>query len=113
MSPEPASRLVPCSIRLPRSISGYHNGGRGLKMAPMDGLGTTRDKTALRIALWLAAMYVVLLLLWRTRSIILTVFLGVLFAIAVSAGTDRLQKIRIPRAIGAPLIVLAFLGLLG
>ena len=81
-------------------------------MARMDGLGTTRDKTALRIALWLAAMYVVLLLLWRTRSIILTVFLGVLFAIAVSAGTDRLQKLRIPRALGAPLIVLAFLGLL-
>src|SRR5687768_10610105 len=82
-------------------------------MARMDGLGTTRDKTALRIALWLAAMYVVLMLLWRTRSIILTVFLGVLFVIAVSAGTDRLQKIRIPRALGAPLIVLAFLGLLG
>ena len=82
-------------------------------MARMDALGTTRDRTALRIALWLAAMYVVLLLLWRTRSIILVVFLGVLFAIAVSAGTDRLQKLRIPRALGAPLIVLAFLGLLG
>lgn len=82
-------------------------------MAPMDGLGTPRDKSVIRAALVLTAMFVVLHLLWRTRSIILTVFLGVLFAIAVSAGADKLQKFRIPRAIGAPFIVLAFLGLLG
>ncbi|HUR92158.1 MAG TPA: AI-2E family transporter [Gemmatimonadaceae bacterium] len=82
-------------------------------MAPMDGLGTPRDKTVIRAVVLITAMYVVLHLLWRTRSIILTVFLGVLFAIAVSAGADKLQKFRIPRAIGAPFIVLAFLGLLG
>ena len=82
-------------------------------MAPMNGLGTARDKTALRIVVWLGALYVALHLFWRTRNIILVVFLGVLFAIAVSAGTDRLQKLRVPRAIGAPLIVLAFIGLLG
>lgn len=82
-------------------------------MAPMNGLGTTRDKTALRIVVWLGALYVLLHLFWRTRNIVLVVFLGVLFAIAVSAGTDRLQRLRIPRAIGAPLIVLAFIGLLG
>ena len=79
----------------------------------MNGLGTARDKTALRIVVWLGALYVALHLFWRTRNIILVVFLGVLFAIAVSAGTDRLQKFRVPRAIGAPLIVLAFIGLLG
>lgn len=82
-------------------------------MALMNGVGTTRDRTAVRVALLLAAMYVVLQLLWRTRSIILTVFLGVLFAIAVSAGADKLQKLRVPRALGAPLIVLSFLVLLG
>lgn len=82
-------------------------------MAPMTGLGTARDKTALRIVVWLGALYVVLHLFWRTRNVVLVVFLGVLFAIAVSAGTDRLQKLRIPRAVGAPLIVLAFIGLLG
>jgi predicted PurR-regulated permease PerM len=79
----------------------------------MNGLGTARDKTALRIVVWLGALYVALHLFWRTRNIILVVFLGILFAIAVSAGTDRLQKLRVPRAIGAPLIVLAFIGLLG
>jgi predicted PurR-regulated permease PerM len=57
------------------------------------------------------ALAVALLLLWRTRTIILTVFLGVLFALAVSAGADRLQRRKIPRGIGAPLIVFAFVGL--
>lgn len=79
----------------------------------MNGLGTTRDKTALRIVVWLGTLYVALHLFWRTRNLLLTVFLGVLFAIGVSAGTDRLQKWRVPRGLGSPLIVLVFLGLLG
>lgn len=82
-------------------------------MAPMNALGTARDRTALKVVVGLALMYAALMLFWRTRNVILTVFLGVLFAIAVSAGADRLQKLRVPRAVGAPLIVLAFLGLLG
>jgi predicted PurR-regulated permease PerM len=82
-------------------------------MAPMNALGTARDRTALRVVVGLALMYAALMLFWHTRNVILTVFLGVLFAIAVSAGADRLQKLRVPRAIGAPLIVLAFIGLLG
>lgn len=79
----------------------------------MNALGTARDRTALRVVVGLALMYAALMLFWRTRNVILTVFLGALFAIAVSAGADRLQKLRVPRAIGAPLIVLAFIGLLG
>ena len=82
-------------------------------MAPMNALGTARDRTALKVVVGVALTYAALMLFWRTRNIILTVFLGVLFAIAVSAGADRLQKFRVPRAIGAPLIVLAFLALLG
>lgn len=53
-----------------------------------------------------------LLLLWHTRTLVLAVFLGVLFALAVSAGVDRLQRWRIPRGVAAPLIVLLFIGLL-
>ena len=52
-------------------------------------------------------------LLWVTRAVVLTAFLGVLFGIAIGAGTDRLQKFRIPRPAGAALIVIAFFGLLG
>jgi predicted PurR-regulated permease PerM len=66
---------------------------------------------AVRVAATVVALALALLLLWRTRSIILTVFLGVLFALAVSAGADRLQRWKIPRGVGAPLIVFAFVGL--
>ena len=56
---------------------------------------------------------VALLLLWRTRTLVLTIFLGVLFALAVSSGVDRLQRWKVPRGIAAPLIVFAFVGLVG
>ena len=61
----------------------------------------------------IVGLSVALLLLWQTRTLVLTVFLGVLFALAVSAGADRLERRRIPRGIAAPLIVFAFIGLVG
>jgi predicted PurR-regulated permease PerM len=66
---------------------------------------------ALRIAALVVGLAVALLLFWVTRTLILTVFLGVLFALAVSAGADRLQGWKIPRGIAAPLIVFTFVGL--
>jgi predicted PurR-regulated permease PerM len=68
---------------------------------------------ALRVALVVLAAYAVVRLIWEAHTLILTAFLGVLFGLAVASGTDRLQRWRIPRGIGAPLIVLVFLGLLG
>ena len=73
--------------------------------------GTIERYDALRIAASVVALSVALLLLWHTRTLVLTVFLGVLFALAVSAGVDRLQRWKIPRGIAAPLIVFAFIGL--
>ncbi len=66
---------------------------------------------AIRVAAMVVGLSVALLLLWHTRTLVLTVFLGVLFALAVSAGADRLQRWKIPRGIAAPLIVFAFVGL--
>src|SRR5205823_14152560 len=51
-------------------------------------------------------------LLWVARDIALTAFLGVLFGLAVGAGAERLTRLRIPRGIGAPLVVFGFLGAL-
>ena len=59
-----------------------------------------------------AAMYLVLQLIWFAHALFLVAFLGILFAIAVSAGVDQLQRFRIPRGVGAGLIVATFLGLL-
>ena len=73
--------------------------------------GTIERYDSLRIAGSVVALSVALLLLWHTRTLVLTVFLGVLFALAVSAGVDRLQRWKIPRGMAAPLIVFAFIGL--
>jgi predicted PurR-regulated permease PerM len=72
---------------------------------------TSRD--VLRVAALVVAAYATAHLMWKARALLLTVFLGVLFAIAVSAGTSRLQRWRVPRALGAPLIVFSVLGLFG
>lgn len=79
----------------------------------MNGTGAGSRYDAIRVAAMVVGLSVALLLLWHTRNLVLTVFLGVLFALAVSSGVDRLQRYRIPRGLAAPLIVLAFLGVLG
>jgi len=78
----------------------------------MNGTREVRWSDAFRIAAAVLGLVVALLLLWQTRTLVLTVFLGVLFALAVSAGVDRLQRWRIPRGLAAPIIVFAFVGLL-
>jgi predicted PurR-regulated permease PerM len=59
-----------------------------------------------------AGVYVALKLLWVGRSVFLVGFFGVLLGIVLSAGVDRLQRLRVPRAIGAVLILLLVLGAL-
>jgi predicted PurR-regulated permease PerM len=58
-------------------------------------------------------LYVVGRLFWFANALFLTTFLGILFGLAVAAGVDRLAALRIPRGVGAALIVIAFLGALG
>lgn len=71
-----------------------------------------RSRDIVRTVALVLAMYLFLQLAWFANALFLTVFLGVLFGIAVSAGVDRLERWRIPRGIGAALIVLSFFGLL-
>jgi predicted PurR-regulated permease PerM len=71
-----------------------------------------RSRDIVRTAALVMAMYLVLKLVWYANALFLTVFLGILFAIAISAGVDHLQRWRIPRGIGAALIVVSFFGLL-
>jgi predicted PurR-regulated permease PerM len=66
----------------------------------------------LRTAALVLGMYLLLRLLWFAHLLFLVAFLGVLFGLAVSSGVDRLQRLRIPRGVGAPLIVIAGIGAL-
>jgi predicted PurR-regulated permease PerM len=77
---------------------------------PSDAGWRTRD--VLRAAALVAGVYVALRLLWVGRSVFLIGFFGVLLGIVLSAGVDRLQRLRIPRGVGAVLIVLLALGAL-
>lgn len=79
----------------------------------MNGTPAGQRYEALRVAAIVVGLAVGLLLLWHTRNLVLVVFLGVLFALAVSSGADRLQRHRVPRGLAAPLIVLGFVGVLG
>lgn len=76
-----------------------------------------QSRDVLRTAALVLALYYGVRLLWITHSLILTVFLAVLFGLAVSAGVDRLSavqlgRVRIPRGVAAALIVLSFFGLM-
>jgi predicted PurR-regulated permease PerM len=71
-----------------------------------------RSKDILRTAALVMAMYLALRLLWFANALFLTAFIGILFGLAVSSGVDHLARWRIPRGIGAALVVLSFIGLL-
>jgi predicted PurR-regulated permease PerM len=71
-----------------------------------------RSRDIVRTAALVLAMYLFLRLIWFANALFLTVFLGILFAIAISAGVDRLQRWGVPRGIGAALIVVSFFALL-
>jgi predicted PurR-regulated permease PerM len=104
---------------LPRS-TGAHADPKALSTPPTHGRRDVRhrrkigwrSRDVVRTAGLVLAMYLALRLLWFANALFLVTFLGVLFAIAVSAGVDRLERLRIPRGAGAALIVLSFFGLL-
>jgi predicted PurR-regulated permease PerM len=70
----------------------------------------TRD--ILRVLAIIVGFYITLQLLWTGRSVVLLTFLGVLFGIALTAGVDWLEARRLPRPVGAALLLFAFLGIL-
>ena len=77
-----------------------------------------QSRDVLRAAALVMALYYGARLLWFANTLILTVFLAVLFGLAVSAGVDRLSAVqlgrfRIPRGLAAAAIVLGFFAMLG
>ncbi len=68
-----------------------------------------RSADILRAASIVAGLLIFLKLLWFTNEIVIVAFLGTLFGIAVAAGVDRLARYRVPRGLGAALVVITFL----
>jgi predicted PurR-regulated permease PerM len=50
--------------------------------------------------------------LWHASAILMFAFLGILFGLALTAGVDRLARYRVPRALGALLLLLLVAGVL-
>jgi predicted PurR-regulated permease PerM len=71
-----------------------------------------RSRDIVRTAALVLGMYLLVQLIWYANALFLLIFLGILFAIAISAGVDRLQRLGMPRGLGAGLIVVTFFALL-
>ena len=71
-----------------------------------------RNRDVVRATALVLAVLLAVKLFWIAHVLFFAVFLGMLFAIAVSSGVDHLQRFRIPRAVAAAIIVLSFVSLL-
>jgi len=69
-----------------------------------------RSRDILRASAIVAGVYLALQLLWFGRTVFLLGFFGVLLGITLSAGVDRLERLRIPRGVGAVGITLLVVG---
>ena len=69
-----------------------------------------RTRDILRATALVAGVYVALQLLWVGRNVFLLGFFGVLLGITLAAAVDRLERFRVPRGVGAVLIVAAVIG---
>jgi len=67
-----------------------------------------RNADVLRATALVTGVYVAGRLFWVANPLFFTAFLGILFGLAVAAGVDRLVRFKIPRGLGAALIVLSF-----
>lgn len=95
------------------------NSQRGPSRAPASELSSSNQRRAgwnssevMRTAALVIGMYLLVRLAWFAHLLILVAFLGILFGLAVSSGVDRLERVRIPRGVGAAGIVIGFFGIL-
>lgn len=65
-----------------------------------------RSFDVVRTAAALFGLYLLAQLLWFANALVIAAFLGVLFGLAVDAGVTRLQRLRVPRGVGAIAVVL-------
>ena len=76
------------------------------------GMTTTSHSipNALRIVALFLGSIVLLLFLWKARSLFLTIFLATIAGLALSRATDWLEQRRVRRSIGAPVVMLLVIG---
>jgi predicted PurR-regulated permease PerM len=66
---------------------------------------------ALKVAALVLGVIVAARFLWIAHAIFIVTFLGVLLGLALAKAVDYLERFRVPRALGAPLVLLAGIGI--
>ncbi|HYK01684.1 MAG TPA: AI-2E family transporter [Thermoanaerobaculia bacterium] len=66
---------------------------------------------ALKVALIAIGVTVALRFLWIAHAIFIVTFLGILLGLAMARAVDYLEKIKIRRGLGAPLVLVTLIGL--
>ncbi len=87
---------------------------QGTRPAPFASveIRSVSSAAALRVTAIVFGVLIALRFLWLAQSIFIVAFLGILLGLPVARATDSLERIRIRRAIGAPLVIFAGVGLL-
>ena len=67
---------------------------------------------ALRVSAIVLGVIIAARFLWIAHAIFIVTFLGVLLGLAMARAVDWLERFRVRRAIGAPVVLLVFVGLL-
>ena len=67
---------------------------------------------SLRVLALLFTLFILMLFLWKARSLFLTTFLGVILGLALARAADFLKDHHIRRAVGAPLVMMLVIGAL-
>ena len=70
----------------------------------------TATPSAIKVVVLSLTGVILALFLWRARSLFLIVFLAVIAGLALSSATDWLERHRVRRSFGAPLVMLLLLG---
>jgi len=68
-------------------------------------------RAALRVTAIVFAVLIALRFLWFARAIFIVTFLGILLGLALSRAVDALERARVRRGLGAPLVLFAVLGI--
>ncbi len=97
-TPRPSQAGTPPSLRSPSAFLAGPPSSR-LSLLPTTP-GTRRVLAAAGVALALALAYTL-------RGVIVPLFLAFLLAYALNPVVDRLERLRVPRSVGAPLVMLA------
>jgi predicted PurR-regulated permease PerM len=70
------------------------------------------SSAALKVAAVVFGLAVALRFLWIAHPVLIVAFLGILIGLALSRAADHLEKIRLPRALSVPLVLLIVIGIL-